>query len=108
MIFRIIIRTGQIFFLGLLLLFLSCDSDTIFNEQVAKNIDTYENSANEIISRFDALAKIKHWQDTAFHSLTLYSSQLISSENIIQRTDLFLEKTKALTSKNLAQFIFLN
>jgi len=75
---------------------------------VLRNIPAYEKSANEIIIHFDTIGKNHQWQDTTFQSAELFSSQVISSENIIEQKGLELNSTKELTLNNLAQYVFLN
>lgn len=72
------------------------------------NVDKYEISANELIGRFDTLAKLSHLTDTGFHSAEIYSRQITQSENIIERKGLQLDKTRKLCFDNLTIYIFLN
>jgi hypothetical protein len=108
LIIQIIIKTGQIFFTGLMFFLAGCNSNTNYKEEVLNNIPTYENSAKEIINSFGTVARLQQWQDTTFHSAELYSRQINSIENIVERKDLLLSNTKALISKSLTKYIFLN
>ena len=68
----------------------------------------YEISANELVGRFDTLAKLSNLTDTGFHSAEIYSYQIIPSGNIIERKELQLDTTRKLCLDNLTEYIFLN
>jgi len=91
-----------------LLLFISCNPNKTFKKEVFANIDKYEISANELIGLFDTLATLSHLTDTGFHSAEIYSSQIIQSQNIIERKGLLLDTTRKLCFDNLTEYIFLN
>lgn len=89
-------------------LFISCNSEIKFKNEVLINISKYESSAIELAGQFGNLATLSQLSDTTFHSAQIYSAQRMQSENIIERKELQLDKTKKLRIDKLAESIFLN